>query len=154
VFNIASVFANIHTLLRPGGVALHAMPSYGFVNHGFYNVNPNLYVELARSNGYELLDFSYVDNMFVREMQRWARPDEPFDFHALPIRLADMEDTQSFMTKLVWQHFLNVQAADTRRALRPLSPSTDAETWPSPQLHLCFVFDLCFVALRKPDRDA
>jgi SAM-dependent methyltransferase len=150
VFNIGQVFASIHDLLNEGGVSLHVCPSFAFVNHGLYNVNPNLYIEMARQNDYEVVDFSYLDNMFVRDQ---LQPDRagPFDFDALPIKLADMASTQHFMTKVVAQFTENLHSADTREMLYRLSPDkTDSQhRFPSPDFHICFVFDLAFVALRK-----
>jgi SAM-dependent methyltransferase len=150
VFNIGQVFVTIHDLLKPGGVSLHVCPSFAFVNHGFYNVNPNLYIEMARQNGYELVDFSYVDNMFVRD-QLQPEKAAPFEFDALPITLADMGSTQHFMTKVVARFSENLHSSDTRQILYRLSPDkAGAELrFPGPDYHICFVFDLAFVALRK-----
>ena len=67
VFNIGHVFETMHLALKPGGLSLHVVPAFGFVNHGFYTPNPNLFIEFARANDYSVVDFSYVDNMFVRE---------------------------------------------------------------------------------------
>lgn len=150
VFNIGQLFATIHDLLKEGGVSLHVCPSFAFVNHGFYNVNPNLYVEMARKNDYEVVDFSYVDNMFVRDQLQPGRA-VPFDFDSLPIKLADMESTQHFMTKVVAQFTENLHSDDTREMLHRLSPEMAAaqRRFPGPDFHICFVFDLAFVALRK-----
>ncbi len=150
VFNIGQVFATIHDLLRPGGVSLHVCPAFAFVNHGFYNVNPNLYIEMARQNGYEVVDFFYLDNMFVRDQLQPGRA-APFDFDALPIKLADMESTQHFMTKVIAQFTENLNSADTREVLYRLSPDRTGpqHRFPGPEFHICFVFDLAFVALRK-----
>jgi SAM-dependent methyltransferase len=151
VFNIGQLFETIHDLLKPGGVSLHVCPSFAFVNHGFYNLNPNLYIEMARQNGYELIDFSYIDNMFVRDQLQPGKA-APFDFDALPIALADMESTQHFMTKVVARFTENLHSSDTREILYRLSPDkagTGQHRFPGPDFHICFVFDLAFVALRK-----
>lgn len=152
VFNIGQAFSTIHDLLLPGGVSLHVVPSFAFINHGFFNVHPNLYIEMARQNGYEVVDFSYVDNTFVRNQMLDQDPASRFDFRKLPIQLADMENTQSFMTKVAGLFLKNLSATDTRDALYRLSPEAAARpghAFPSESFHICFVFDLCFVALRK-----
>jgi len=148
VYDIARVFETMHALLNPGGLALHVVPAFAFPNHGFYTPNPNVFVEFARANGYRVVDFSYVDNMFVREKLAPERGGQAMDFATLPIQRADMQDTQIFMTKVVRQFHRNILADDTRRALEMLSPGTGP--YPADRHHLCFVFDLLFVALAKP----
>jgi len=148
VFDIAQVFASMHDLLAPGGLALHVVPAFAFPNHGFYTPNPNVFVEFARANQYELLDFSYVDNMFVRD--RTLSAVDGLDFDALRIRLEDMTDTQHFMTKVVLTFYENLVADETRRALADLAPDAETKRYPSADYHLCFVFDLVFVAMVKP----
>jgi len=154
VYDIARVFETMHALLKPGGLALHVVPAFAFPNHGFYTPNPNLFVEFARANDYRLVDFSYVDNMFVREKLQAERPPRIFDFDTLPIKLWDMENTQLFMTKVVRQFHANLTAPDTCAILESMSPggATDA-AYPADRHHLCFVFDLMFVALAKPMRE-
>jgi SAM-dependent methyltransferase len=66
VFDIATAFRSMHRLVKPGGVILHCMPAFAFIDHGFYNIHPVFYIELAKANAYDIVDFSYVDNMFVR----------------------------------------------------------------------------------------
>jgi SAM-dependent methyltransferase len=154
VYDIARVFESMHALLKPGGLAMHVVPAFAFPNHGFYTPNPNLFVEFARANNYRLVDFTYVDNMFVREKLAAERPPREFDFDALPIRLQDMENTQVFMTKVVRQFHANVTATETREILDALSPGgKPGEAFPADRHHLCFVFDLIFVALAKPMRE-
>lgn len=154
VYDIARVFETMHALLKPGGLALHVVPAFAFPNHGFYTPNPNLLVEFARANDYRLVDFSYVDNMFVREKLQADRPPRGIDFDALPIRLEDMEDTQHFMSKVVRQFHANLMAGDTRTILESMSPGgPGAAPYPAERHHLCFVFDLMFVALAKPMRE-
>jgi hypothetical protein len=120
--------------LAPGGLLLCAPPSYGFINHGFYTINPILFTQLASANGYDLVDYQYVDNWFVRCAERDKEVDRPFDFDSLPIRLEDMRDEPAFMTKVA----LRFQANLT-------SLSTEEVTGRRPYL----VFDLSLAALRK-----
>ena len=151
VYDIARVFAAMHELLVPGGLALHCVPAFAFPNHGFYTPNPNLFIEFARFNGYELLDFSYVDNMFVRERVANTRAAGGIEFDALPIQASDMESTQHFMTKVVLQFHRNLMAPETAAVLRSLlPPEADPRPYPSPDYHMCFVFDLVFIAMIKP----
>jgi SAM-dependent methyltransferase len=154
VYDIGRVFELMHRVLRPGGLAVHCVPAFAFPNHGFYTPNPNLFVEFARANDYELIDFSYVDNMFVREKQMADNGIGDFSFDALPIQLTDMEETGRFMTKTVLQFHRNLMAPETRAALGGLAPELPADTtFPSEKFNLCFVFDLIFIAMQKPNQE-
>ena len=54
VFNQYQVFKNAHDLCRTGGFMIHVLPFYRWVDHGFFNYNPNLFPCLALQNQYEL----------------------------------------------------------------------------------------------------
>lgn len=54
VFNQYMVFKNAHDLCCVGGFMVHVLPFYRWVDHGFFNYNPNLFPCLANQNGYEL----------------------------------------------------------------------------------------------------
>lgn len=54
VFNQYQVFKNMHDLCRVGGFMVHVLPFYRWVDHGFFNYNPNLFACLAHANRYEL----------------------------------------------------------------------------------------------------
>ena len=154
VFNIGQAFKTVHELTKPGGISLHCVPCFAFVNHGFYTVNPNVLVEFARANCYDIVDFSYYDNAFVRnaELSRNGNFDK-FRMEFLPIKLRDMEDSQTFMTKVVDLYYRNLRARNTRKILAALNPSGRrwrSEQYPSRDFHICFVFDLIFFAMRRP----
>jgi hypothetical protein len=153
VFNIGEALRTVHELTRPSGVSLHAIPSFAFINHGFYNVHPNAMVEMARANGYDLLDFSYVDNAFHRNQLLAEQGVDATDFAALPIRLTDMENSQTFMAKVVATFHRNLIARETRKAIEALGElagSGDPGCYPSSRFQIGYVFDLIFVALRRP----
>ncbi len=153
VFNIGEAFRSIHQLTKPGGVSLHCVPCFAFINHGFYNIHPNLFVEMARANDYSVVDFSYFDNAFVRNVRMGREGVEHFDLGSLPVKLADMENTQVFMTKVVDIFFQNLIAAETRETIAALDPTTrdlPKSAYPGRKHHICFVFDLIFFAMRRP----
>lgn len=54
VFNQYMLFKNAHNLCRPGGFMIHVLPFYRWVDHGFFNYNPNLFPCLAYQNRYDL----------------------------------------------------------------------------------------------------
>lgn len=60
VFNQAAIMRFMHELLKPGGIVLHVVPAAGGRDHGFFNYHPSFFWDLARCNGYEVLDLRYV----------------------------------------------------------------------------------------------
>lgn len=58
VFNIAHVFKSMHDATVAGGYMVHESPFTGWVDHGFYNLNPTLFYDLAAANEYELISLS------------------------------------------------------------------------------------------------
>jgi hypothetical protein len=54
VFNQFAFFSNMHNLCKVGGYMIHALPFYRWVDHGFYNFQPNLFPCLALQNNYKL----------------------------------------------------------------------------------------------------
>jgi len=77
VFNQYMVFKNTHDLCRLGGYMIHVLPFYRWVDHGFFNYNPNLFPCLANQNGYELRelwiassDTQYLHKLNVANMGR------------------------------------------------------------------------------------
>lgn len=163
VFNIGHAFENIHNLLKAGGVVLHALPGYGYIDHGFYNIHPCAYLDMAKANEYEIVDFTYCDNINTR----MARPiqDEPFDFATLPLQLRDMNDTHALGTKAALLFYDNLGSQETRRALEQMTGATAVtpkKSWfgtkvelpqmPDAKLPIFVVFDLIFVALRRTER--
>ena len=91
IFNIAEVFRSMHVLLRKGGVQLHGLPAFGDVNHGFYNIHPTLYFDIASANGYVIEDIRYLDEINRRTMEHADRFEDDFDFDTLPIGRAQLE---------------------------------------------------------------
>lgn len=153
VFNISQTFANIHALLDVGGIQIHTLPAYGYIDHGFYNVHPSVYLDMARVNAYDIVDVLYIDNINVRMAH--VTHAEPFDFSTLPIQLRDMSDTYALMTKaaMLFQH--NLQSADTRAILDKLAPRRPLPSrllMKDKPLPIFLVFDMMFVALRKTSR--
>jgi SAM-dependent methyltransferase len=61
VFDIAQVFRSIHDATAPGGIMVHHLPLSGWIDHGFYAVNPTLYWDLAAANGYEIGLIAYTE---------------------------------------------------------------------------------------------
>ncbi len=77
VFNQYMVFRNAHNLCVTGGFMIHVLPFYRWVDHGFFNYNPNLFPCLANQNHYELRelwiassDTQYLHKLDVKNLGR------------------------------------------------------------------------------------
>jgi SAM-dependent methyltransferase len=126
VFNISEVFRSMHALLRKGGVQLHVMPVAGAVNHGFYNIHPTVYLDVAKANDYVVEDIRYIDEIDRRTSEHTARFQDDVDFEALPIGRAQLELPLT----------LEAEVDKTHTAIQQRTPGVVAK-------------DYAFVALRK-----
>src|SRR5207248_7626298 len=61
IFDQRAVFRNVHQLTNVGGVMLHILPFVNWINHGFYNFHPILFVDLAAANDYEIVKLSVAN---------------------------------------------------------------------------------------------
>jgi hypothetical protein len=61
IFNIGQFFKTVHECTAPSGLMLHDAPFTGWVNHGFYTLQPTLYMDLAVANGYEPVAMFLMD---------------------------------------------------------------------------------------------
>jgi SAM-dependent methyltransferase len=55
IFDIAQVFRTIHDYTAPGGMMIHESPFTGWIDHGFYTLQPTLFFDLAEANQYSIL---------------------------------------------------------------------------------------------------
>jgi len=55
VFDVSTAFRTINRLVRPGGVVIHSAPANGFMDHGFWQISPNLLRTFYQSAGFEVL---------------------------------------------------------------------------------------------------
>jgi SAM-dependent methyltransferase len=61
VFNFAQCWSTIHTLCKQGGIIFFEKPYQGYPEHGFYNLHKTLFVDIARANGYQILELKEHD---------------------------------------------------------------------------------------------
>lgn len=61
VFNIAQVFKTVHDYTLPGGMMIHGLPFTGWFDHGFYNLQPTFFWDLAQSNSYTVMAHVYAE---------------------------------------------------------------------------------------------
>jgi hypothetical protein len=55
IFNIAQVFRTMHDACADGGLMVHDAPFTGWIDHGFYCLQPTLFYDLAAANCYEVV---------------------------------------------------------------------------------------------------
>lgn len=55
VFNQSASFENVHNLTSTNGLMIHWVPVYGWINHGFYQISPIIFEDLAFENKYNVL---------------------------------------------------------------------------------------------------
>ncbi|MBI9034840.1 MAG: hypothetical protein JEZ03_10260 [Bacteroidales bacterium] len=63
IFDIAQAIKNIHNMVRSGGTIIHLSP-ISWYDHGYYNINPLLFTEIARCNNYQLLAEGFYCNPY------------------------------------------------------------------------------------------
>ncbi|MBY0404389.1 MAG: hypothetical protein K2X66_10865 [Cyanobacteria bacterium] len=60
VFDIKTVLTNTVRLLALGGYVLHITPISGWINHGFYQFSPTLFLDFYSENGFELMEMNIL----------------------------------------------------------------------------------------------
>ena len=60
IINQFNCFRVVHDALAVGGIAMHQLPSTGYVNHGYFCYHLTLFNDLAQSNDYEIVDRWYT----------------------------------------------------------------------------------------------
>lgn len=61
IFNVGQFFKTMHASTKPGGLMFHDAPFTGWIDHGFYTLQPTLFLDMAAANGYEVLGMFYFD---------------------------------------------------------------------------------------------
>jgi SAM-dependent methyltransferase len=115
VFNIGTLFHSIHDAVRPGGVILHVLPTFGDIDHGFYNIHPTVYFDLAAANDYTIEDFFYGDRWDIRNKMLEGDLTADFDFDAVPIRAEHMKNRGVLQRMVTEQFVANFKDANTQR---------------------------------------
>jgi hypothetical protein len=115
-------------------VALHVLPAFADIDHGFYNIHPTTYFDIAEANGYEIEDLCYVDrwDIRVRVFEEDPRPD--YDFDSLPVGMKQLRDPVTLKSMTAAAFVENYQLPETVRY---------SSRFPG----RCY--DYCLVALRK-----
>jgi len=75
VFNIANVFKVMHDACEVGGMMIHESPFTGWTSHGFYSLQPTLFFDVARENGYEMVLVA-TEHLRSRTFAEWKSHDD------------------------------------------------------------------------------
>jgi len=62
VFNIGQVYCTMHDYTAVGGIMIHEGPFFGWIDHGFFTMQPTLFFDLAEFNHYA------IHGMFITEI--------------------------------------------------------------------------------------
>ena len=115
IFDQASVFRNVHALTRTGGVMVHVLPFHNYINHGFYNVQPILFHDLAQANQYEILRMSLANKdgneiAFVgEEIVRFTRAVKSYPLNAILDRT------------IAWPGLQELKSRTIKRGMKPIA---------------------------------
>jgi hypothetical protein len=55
IFNQHQAWKTIHEACKVGGIMVHALPLWGWLDHGFYNYHPTFVADIAKMNDYKIL---------------------------------------------------------------------------------------------------
>lgn len=61
IFDQRRVWQVIHDGCKVGGLMVHALPLWGWLDHGFVNYNPTFIADVAAENDYEILVWVYSE---------------------------------------------------------------------------------------------
>jgi hypothetical protein len=133
IFEVATVLRSQYRHLAVGRIAMSVIPAFGQINHGFYNLHPTLWTDLAVANNMQVAAFHYVDDIISRSEQLDAAGTCRLDFESLPIKPLDGQ-FGSFTALVSMNYFRN-----TGNRMKAAAPGTIPEP----------VLDACMVALRR-----
>ncbi len=72
VFHFPNCLKNIHHMLKPNGIIIHASPSHNHVDHGFYMFSPTVYADYYAANKYKTLKSNIFEYDQNHEKNRWT----------------------------------------------------------------------------------
>lgn len=132
MFNVPKAFENYNKLLKVGGLIMHALPSTGNLDHGFYMFSPTLFYDYYSQNRWSIktnymLQLPY-DNMDSWNIYEYSAPGPFLEHIEFKGRwgmffVAQKQSNSTFDTnisqnyfKALWQDTLNEKSANTGTA--------------------------------------
>lgn len=79
IFDLPTAYRNIHKMLKPGGALIGHSPCNNWVNHSFYQINPEMvYGFWEKTMGYEVLHCTLqpMKPMYAHKVVRTTNPNE------------------------------------------------------------------------------
>jgi SAM-dependent methyltransferase len=76
IFDQANVFVMMHEHTKPGGHMIHFTCGLGWIDHGFYNVQPHFFFDLAKYNDYDVLSCVFANEQMLFPLTA-ANPNPP-----------------------------------------------------------------------------
>lgn len=73
ILNIGQFLKSMHQCTKPGGLMIHEAPFNGWVDHGFYTLQPTLFFDISAANHYDLLGLFYIDSVHHQIKQLLGR---------------------------------------------------------------------------------
>jgi hypothetical protein len=70
IFDIGNVFRTMHDATAVGGLMIHECPFTGWLDHGFYCLQPTLFWDVARVNNYQVVLFA-TEHLQTQTYQLW-----------------------------------------------------------------------------------
>jgi hypothetical protein len=61
VFDVRAALRNVFELLKVGGIAIHVIPTSGWVDHGFYQFSPTLFADYYGANHFDILEATLLE---------------------------------------------------------------------------------------------
>lgn len=70
IFDIGNVFRTMHDATEVGGLMIHEAPFTGWLDHGFYCLQPTLFWDVARVNNYRVVLFA-TEHLQSQSYELW-----------------------------------------------------------------------------------
>lgn len=71
IFDIGNVFRTMHDATEVGGLMIHEAPFTGWLDHGFYCLQPTLFWDVARVNRYDVVLFA-TEHLATQTYELWG----------------------------------------------------------------------------------
>jgi len=111
VFNFPQVLKNIHLLLKPGGIIIHASPSNNHVDHGFYMYSPQVYFEYYDVNRYQIVTSQVIEYSPQRK--------RPWSIYAYQPGALEQLSYGNFGKKMLLIHLIAKKVANSTSGVIP-----------------------------------
>jgi hypothetical protein len=99
VFHVPNALRNVFELLSPDGVVTHGGPVNGWVDHGFYQFSPTLFLDYYFANRFEILEAEIVE----------ADKDDPDLWRITPYYPGAFDGTGTYVGGVRWNLYFTAR---------------------------------------------